>query len=120
MHYLYSFYLPTHVSHCTYPYACSNIFEAELNESYASHLFALDHKLRYVREQESGRVPAIDAVAPELDKLRLQVHFPFFLWFLPPIFPLFCIISRPFSFFSLHFPSFPALFPLSFSLISRH
>lgn len=53
-------------------FSFSNIFEAEVGESYVAHLSALDRKLQFARGREGQPVPAVEAILPELEKLRLK------------------------------------------------
>lgn len=51
----------------------SNIFEAEVGEPYVPFLAQLDRKLQFVRDRAGGSpVPAVEAIQPELDRLRFK------------------------------------------------
>jgi len=51
----------------------SGIMEAEVGENYQPLLTMLSRKIAFVREREGQGIPAIDMVAPEVERLRLKV-----------------------------------------------
>lgn len=53
--------------------AASGIMDAEVGESYQPLLTMLSRKIAFVREREGQGIPAIETVAPEVERLRLKV-----------------------------------------------
>jgi hypothetical protein len=53
-------------------WAFSGINEHEVNEGYLPYLTALRRKLAFVRERDGQRMPAIEQLAPEVERLRLR------------------------------------------------
>lgn len=50
------------------------ITEGEVGESYVPHVVELDHKIAYLKSQQTKPVRAFRDVGPELERLRLRVR----------------------------------------------